>query len=187
MAGNHSTEQGESGERSLEQRLGRRFGQALRGLGPNEKLASLGVFVVTGSLLLPWYGAPIATDLVQTGIGAFNFATAALLVTVGAVIFLCTEVGDGYRPPRPFSVGSLLVAGGVWAGLIVLFLIADRPQFDSLGVEEPYNVRYGIFVALAGAAMIALAGMRRRANEETARVAHADDDLGEIEIEPDEE
>lgn len=179
---------------SIEQRLGRRVGQALRGLGPNEKLASLGVLAIFISMLLPWYGAPIGDDLAQSGFGAFNFATAALLLTSIAVLFLCTEVGDGYKPPRPLSVGSLLIAGGIWCVLLLVFLMLDRPQLElaqlrGFGgvVDDDFDVRYGLFVAVGGAATIVMAGVRRRRYEVTHRVRHADDDLEEIEIEEDEE
>lgn len=162
------------GDPSIEHRLGRHLGQAVRGLGPNERLASIGALVVAGSLLLPWYGVPIQRDLVQTGLGAFSFATAALLLTAGSALFLSLEVGDGYRPPRPLSVGALLIAAGIWAGLILLFQMYDRPVFTFAAVDESYDLRYGIFVAFAGAAMIAVAGARRRSHELPAREGRRD-------------
>ncbi len=183
MAGKPSTEAAES----LSTRWGRKIGRAARELGPNDKIAALGGLVVCGSMLLPWYGAPIANDLVQTGAGAFSFSTAALLLTVGAALFLLLEVGSGYRPPRPLSVGGLLIACGAWAALIVVFQMADRPQFNFAGVDDDYHLRYGIFVAFAGAATIALAGVQRSRHEYAGRLAHADDDLDDVGLDEDEE
>lgn len=176
MAASHSTRAGQ---------LGHRIGHAIRGLGPNDRLAAVGALTVIGSLLLPWYGAPIANDLVQTGAGGFSFLTAALLVTIAATLFLLLEVGGGYRPPRPLGVGGLLIAAGVWAALIVVFQMADRPRFALLGLNQDYDLRYGIFVAFAGAAAIAMAGAQRRRHEYAGRLAHDDDDLEDAELDED--
>lgn len=157
---------------SIEVRLAGRLGRAARGMGPSERLASLGAVAVFFSMLLPWYRAPVESNLVQTGAGAFNFALAALLATMAAVLLLAIEVGDGYRPPRPLSIGTLLLLAGVWGGLIVLFAtFFDRPQFDLGGVNDDYEIAYGTFVALGGTAAIAVAGLRRRAREIIARHA----------------
>jgi hypothetical protein len=151
-------------------------------MGPNERLAGLGALVVVASLLLPWYGAPIASDLVKTGFGAFSFATAAMILTVGAAIYLIVEVGDGYRPPRPLTVGTLLIAAGVWTGLLILYQMVDRPNFDFAGINDDYGVRYGTFVALGGAAAMILAGTRRRVHEASGHAAHDDDHLEEVDL-----
>jgi hypothetical protein len=151
-------------------------------MGPNERLAATGALVVIGSLLLPWYGAPIASDLVKTGFGAFTFATAAMLLTVGACLYLVIEVGDGYRPPRPLTVGTLLIAAGIWTALIVVFQLVDRPTFHFASLDDDYGVRYGAFVALGGAAAIVLAGTRRRVREAAGHAAHDDDHLDDVDL-----
>lgn len=160
-------------KQSIEHRFGLRLGHAVRGMGPSERLASLGALAVYLSLLLPWYTSPIEANLVQTGVGNFNFAIAALLATMAAVLFLAVEVGDGYRPPRPLSIGTLLILAGTWGTAIVVFEILDRPNFDFGGVHDSYDITYGIFVALAGTAAVTVAGVRRRAREIIARHAAA--------------
>lgn len=165
---------------SLSTKWGRRLGRGFKGMGPNDRLAATGGLVVVGSLVLPWYGAPIASDLVQTGLGAFSFATAAMLLTVAAALFLVFEVGDGYRPPRPLTVGGLLAAAGVWTALIVVYQMIVRPEFSFAGIEDAYGLRYGAFVALGGAAAMILAGARRRVRETAGHAAHADDDLDDL-------
>jgi hypothetical protein len=160
-------------KQSIEHRFGLRLGHAVRGMGPSERLASLGALAVYLSLLLPWYTSPIEANLVQTGVGDFNFAIAALLATMAAVLFLAVEVGDGYRPPRPLSIGTLLILAGAWGTAIVVFEILDRPNFDFGGVHDSYDITYGIFVALAGTAAVIVAGVRRRAREIIARHAAA--------------
>lgn len=155
MAGSRSTDGYRAGQ------IGRRLRRGIAGLDANERAAAIGVVVVCGSLLLPWYGVPVAGDLVQTGLGAFSFAEAALLLTVGATLFMLLSVGQGYRLPRPLSVGALMIAAGAWASLIVCFRLFDRPDFELVaGTDDRTRLRYGIFVALAGAMTILFTGLR---------------------------
>jgi hypothetical protein len=141
----------------------------LRGLGGNERIAVIGAAVMVGSLFLPWYESPISNDLVLTGIGAFGWAEAALLLIAAATTFLALEGGGGYVPPRPLREWALFVAAGSWAAVIILYRIADRPRFTFAGHDEPYNLHYAIFVALAGAAIIVVAGLRMRPRERAKR------------------
>jgi hypothetical protein len=141
----------------------------LLGLGGNERIAVIGAAVMVGSLFLPWYESPISSDLVLTGIGAFGWAEAALVLIAGATTFLALEGGGGYVPPRPLREWALFVVAGCWAALIVLYRIADRPRFTLAGHDEPYDLHYAIFVALAGALIIVIAGLRMRPREKAKR------------------
>jgi hypothetical protein len=141
----------------------------LRGLGGNERIAVIGAAVMVGSLVLPWYESPISNDLVLTGIGAFGWAEGALVLIAAATAFLALQGGGGYVPPRPLREWGLFVAAGFWAAVIVLYRIADRPRFTLEGHDEPYDLHYAIFVALAGAVMIVIAGLRTRPRERAKR------------------
>jgi hypothetical protein len=135
--------------------------QALAALQPSERLAGLGALICAASTLLPWYRAPVE-DLGKTPWGAFGFSLLALLITVGAALVLLMRVGRGHRPPLPLHEGTLLATAGVWAGLVTLFMIFDRPEFDLAGFEQEYRLTYGAFVALGGAALLTMAGIRIR-------------------------
>jgi hypothetical protein len=126
-----------------------------------ERLAAVGALTCAGATVLPWYKAPIG-DLVQTGLGTFGFAMAAQLITVGGALVLLLEVGRGRRPPLPLHEGTLLAAAGFWAGAIVTYCMFDRPQFELAGFNQNYSLAYGIFVALGGAGVLAIAGLRIR-------------------------
>lgn len=141
----------------------------LRGLGANERIAVIGAAVMVGSLILPWYQSPISNDLGLTGISAFGWAEAALVLIAAATVFFALQGGGGYVPPRPLREWGLFVAAGSWAALIVLYRIADRPRFTLAGHDEPYDLHYAIFVALAGAVMIVIAGLRMRPRERAKR------------------
>jgi hypothetical protein len=141
----------------------------LRGLGGNERIAVIGAAVMVGSLVLPWYQSPISNDLVLTGVGAFGWAEGALLLVAAAITLLALRGGGGYVPPRPLREWALFVVGGCWAAVIVLYRIADRPRFTLAGHDEPYDLHYAIFVALAGAVLIVVAGLRMRPRERARR------------------
>ena len=141
----------------------------LRGLGGNERIAVIGAAVIVGSLALPWYRSPISNDLVLTGLGAFGWAEGALVLIAAATVFLALKGGGGYIPPRPLREWALFVVAGTWAAVIELYRIADRPRFTLAGHDEPYDLNYAIFVALAGAVIIVIAGLRMRPRERAKR------------------
>jgi hypothetical protein len=145
------------------------FFRDLGGLGGNERIAVIGCAVMVGSLLLPWYQSPISNDLVLTGVGGFSWAEGALLLIAAATTFLALQGGGGYVPPRPLREWGLFVAAGCWAAGIVVYRMFDRPPFTLAGRDEPYDLHYAIFVALAGALIIVVAGLRMRPRERAKR------------------
>jgi hypothetical protein len=149
--------------------LPRKLFRDLRGLGGNERIAVIGCAVMVLSLLLPWYQSPISNDLVLTGIGGFSWAEGALLLIAAATTFLALQGGGGYVPPRPLREWGLFVAAGIWAAAIVVYRMFDRPPFTLGGRDEPYDLHYAIFVALAGALIIVAAGLRMRPRERAKR------------------
>jgi hypothetical protein len=149
--------------------LPRQLARDLRGLGGNERVAFLGAATIVGSLFLPWYRAPVASDLVQTGFGAFSFAISALVLVAVATTFLALEIGGGYVPPRPLREWGLFVVAGGWAAAIVLYLMIERPDFRLAGIDDTYELHYGPFVALGGAGLIIASGLRLRPRERRVR------------------
>jgi len=141
----------------------------LRGLSGHERTALAGAATMVVSLVLPWYQSPISNDLVLTGIGAFGWAEGALILVAAAIAVLALQAGGGYVPPRPLREWALFVVGGSWAAVIVLYRIADRPRFTLAGHDEPYDLHYAIFVALAGAVLVVVAGLRMRPRERAKR------------------
>jgi hypothetical protein len=133
-------------------------------MGGTERLAALGALICAAATVLPWYKAPLG-GLVKTGLGTFGFAMAAQLITTGAALMLLIEGGRGRRPPMPLHEGTLLAIAGSWAGLTVAYSMFDRPQFELAGFNQDYALAYGIFIALGGAAVLAIAGLRIRRAE----------------------
>jgi len=127
-----------------------------------ERLATLGIAVSAASLALPWYRIPTATRFEKTGLGSFDFAEAALLITLVAALALILSAQRGRLPPRPLHEGSLLTTAGVWSALLVAYLMVDRPEATVFNFPTDYGLRFGIFVTMGGALTLALAGLRVR-------------------------
>jgi hypothetical protein len=135
----------------------------LRSLGAHGRLAAAGGAIVAASLLLPWYGVAFAGGLLKTPLGTFGWVEAALLLTLGATALLLVRFARGRRLPRPLHTGTLLATAGVWSLLLIGFRILDRPDFGP--IPASVGLRYGIFVALGGAVVLFLGGLRLRREE----------------------
>jgi hypothetical protein len=136
----------------------------VRSLTAHERLAGAGAAIVVASLFLPWYGVALAGGLVKTPIGAFGLVEAALLLTVCSAAILILICSRGFSLPRPLHEGTLLAAAGVWAALLIAYRMLDRPEFELAGVGR-VGLRYGIFVALIGAILLVVGGLRKRREE----------------------
>jgi hypothetical protein len=141
-------------------------GPQRRPLSPAERIVAAGAIAVVASLVLPWYGIPFSRGLSVTGLDSFGWVNAAQLVTVGAVVVLIAREAAGLRLARPLHAAELVMAGGVWAGLLTAYLMVDRP--DELGDIGSVNLRFGIFIALGGCLTIVFGGMRMRAERKAA-------------------
>ncbi|HZA89202.1 MAG TPA: hypothetical protein VE401_03135 [Solirubrobacterales bacterium] len=135
-----------------------------RSLAAHERLAVAGAAIVVASLFLPWYGVTLAGGLVKTALGTFGLIEAALILTVGSAALLILSSARGYALPRPLDEGTLLAVAGVWAALLIAYRMIDRPDFELAGAG-PVGLRYGIFVALIGAALLVVGGLRKRREE----------------------
>ncbi|MGH2963742.1 MAG: hypothetical protein ACRDL3_16340 [Solirubrobacterales bacterium] len=133
-------------------------------LAAHDRLAIAGAAIVLVSLFLPWYGIALGGGLVKTAIGSFGLIEAALVLTVGAAAALIMICSRGYSLPRPLHEGTLLVAAGAWAAALIGYRMLERPEFEFAGITRP-GLRYGIFVAAIGAALLIVGGLRKRREE----------------------
>ena len=139
----------------------------LRFPGPrgHHRLAALGILTCLISLPMPWYRVRFDPSIAKSGLAAFGFAETALLITLGSAAFLLVRVASGQRPPLPLHEGTLLAAAGAWSGVIVAYLIFDRPEITIRGIKFDYGLGYGAFIALGGCVVLVVAGMRLRRAE----------------------
>lgn len=133
-----------------------------RRLGRWERLSVLGIAVCLIGLPLPWYRVRFDDRLSQSGLSSLGFADFALLVTLAAAGALIYREASGQRTPLPLHAGTLIAIAGAWAAFIVVILAFDRPETTVRGIEVDYRSAYGVFVALAGTAVMVLAGVRLR-------------------------
>jgi hypothetical protein len=102
--------------------------------------------------------------LIVSTLGPFSFVEAAIVLTGAGVLFLLRKRAEGKLFHVPFGDGTVIAAAGVWAGLLILSRLFDRPLGQGL-------------LALVCAAIVMLAGVRERSK-------HPPDDLPEGVAEP---
>jgi hypothetical protein len=139
--------------------VGERWTELFRSLPAPARLAVVGALTVPLSMLFPWYSTGVGPlGLSKTGFDSFGLGQLALLLTVGAALYLVFRCATGYEPPRPLHEGSLLAAAGVWSALLIAYLMLDHP-------DDLDHLRYGIFIALGGALAVTVGGLRLRRDE----------------------
>jgi hypothetical protein len=94
--------------------------------------------------------AVAAVLLIVSTFGPFSFVELAIILTGGAVLLLLYKRADGKLFHVPFGDGTVIAGAGVWAGLLILVRLFDRPLGQGL-------------LAGACAALLAFAGLRERA------------------------
>ncbi len=104
-----------------------------RRLGPEQRVAGIG-----------------AALFVVSTFGPFSFVEAAMALTGLAVLALLKQRADRKEFHLPGGDGTVILAAGTWAAVLVVARIFDRPLGQSV-------------LALACAAIIAAAGLRERA------------------------
>ena len=91
-----------------------------------------------------------AVLLVISTFGPFSFVEAAEILLALGVLALLRARADGRRFHLPFGDGTVIAAAGIWAGVLIVVRLFDRPLGQNL-------------LALACAAILFLAGARERA------------------------
>jgi hypothetical protein len=94
--------------------------------------------------------AVAAILLVVSTFGPFSFVEVAEILTAGGVLWLLRSRAQGRDFHLPFGDGTVVMAAGVWSGLLIAVRLFDRPLGQNL-------------LALACAAILALAGILERA------------------------
>jgi hypothetical protein len=91
-----------------------------------------------------------AVLLIVSTFGPFSFVEAAIVLLGGAILYLLYKRAEGREFHVPFGDGAVIAAAGIWAGLLILIRLFDRPPGQGL-------------LALVCAAILVLAGLRERA------------------------
>jgi len=94
--------------------------------------------------------AAAAVLLALSTIGPFSFVELAELLLAAGVLALLFARAEGQRFHLPFGDGTIIATAGVWAGILIVARLFERPLGQNL-------------LALACAAILFLAGARERA------------------------
>jgi hypothetical protein len=128
-------------------------------------VACVGLFL---TLFLPWYQETVFANGVSalrsassslTGWGAFSFVEAAVLLVAASVLLLLFVRAEGQAFHVPGGDGGVITAAGLWTCVLIVWRIFDKQGTSRHGqVAYTSGIEWGIFVALAVAALLAYAG-----------------------------
>jgi hypothetical protein len=133
-------------------------------------------------MLLPWYqqngfsgphSQPSSNDL--NAFAVFSFVEAAVLLVAVGVLALLFARAERHTFHLPGGDGTVIMGAGLWAALLLVWRLFDKPGITGRGVAANVGIQWGIFFALAAAGALAYAGGRmRRATQrrEPPLVAH---------------
>ncbi|HYV16183.1 MAG TPA: hypothetical protein VE972_09185 [Conexibacter sp.] len=153
--------------------------RALTAEGRMAAFAALGLFL---TMLLPWYqqngfsgphSQPSSNDL--NAFAVFSFVEAAVLLVAVGVLALLFARAERHTFHLPGGDGTVIMGAGLWAALLLVWRLFDKPGITGRGVAANVGIQWGIFFALAAAGALAYAGGRmRRATQrrEPPLVAH---------------
>ena len=146
-------------------------------LTPGDISAGVGGVVLLVSLWLNWYG-------VSVNVSGFSASESAsgweVLSTIDIILFLISLVAIGLVAakaagvtPADLPVPLVLLGLGGLAVLLVLFRIIDSPAPSDLPDQVDVSRKFGIFIALIGAAGIAYGGWQSNMETPGTRAAAA--------------
>jgi hypothetical protein len=142
-----------------------RLQQAVRALDPDQRLAGLAALGLLFTLFLPWYEATIvgprgaSTSPTFSAFGVFTFVEAAILLVALGVFALLFARGERRGFHLPGGDGTVILAAGAWAALLLLWRVFDRPDVER---SVQVGITWGFFFAFLAAAALAGAGWRIR-------------------------
>lgn len=145
---------------------------ALQALTAAQQRTAAAALVVIVSLGTPWYSTQVAfsdgrvVNGSRSGIQAFSFVEAAVLVVALAVLALVWARATERRFSLPASDGTVITAAAGWLGLLIVYRLFDRPDGGSnAGTATLIGLSWGIFASLAAVGLLLATGLdqRRRA------------------------
>ncbi len=135
---------------------------AFRALPAEMQQAAGAAAALALTLFLPWYSAVFRGEdrtFNRSAFGEFSFVEAAVLLVSAGVLYLVWARSQHKAFHLPGGDGTVIMAAGGWAALLIVWRLFDTPESDS----AEFGLQWGIFVALAAAAALAVAGARVRA------------------------
>ncbi len=145
-----------------------RLQRALRTLDADQRLAGIAALALLATMLLPWYSknviVPGRRDFANDSISAFGnltFVEAAIFLVAAGVLVLLFLRGERKGFHLPGGDGTVVFAAGVWASVLLLWRVFDKP--DASGPGASVGIEWGFFFAFVAAIALAATGWRIRA------------------------
>lgn len=148
---------------------------ATRTLAPEQRLAAVAALGLCVSMFLPWYldtvvqagtNAIARTNL--TAFESFSFVEAAVLLVSIGVLWMLFARAERRAFHLPGGDGFVIMLAGFWAGALIFYRMLDTPSASVKGSHVVHDVglKWGIFMALAAAGVLAYAGARVRTSHQ---------------------
>jgi hypothetical protein len=134
------------------------------------RLAGAAAAALAFTLILPWYeksyfatnGArPVAVTDSLSALQVFSFVEAAVLLVAAGVLYLIWARAQRKAFHLPGGDGTVIMAAGAWAFLLLVWRLFDKPDVDDPGATV--GIQWGMFAALVAAGFLVAAGARVRA------------------------
>jgi hypothetical protein len=142
-------------------------------LDRDRRLAAIAAVALFLTMLLPWYsetttfvvhGQTRPAEVSLTAFQAFSFVEAAVLVVAGGVLALLFARAEDRPFQLPGGDGLVILVAGAWAGLLIFYRLLDKPGTRGTAtLTTTVGVKWGIFLALLAAILMAYAGAMMRA------------------------
>lgn len=141
---------------------------AWREMAPERRLAAAAAIALLLTMFFPWYGLQSLNRktgaIYSHNISAFgdvSFVEAAIFLVAVGVIAMLFARAEGRRFHMPGGDGTIVLAAGAWAGLLIFYRVFSRPAGDGY----PVGIEWGFFLAFVAAGGLAFAGLRMRGGE----------------------
>jgi len=153
----------------------------LRTLPPELRNAGIAAAALVVTVFLPWYEKSFATrgGFIKTNLNAFqafSFIEVAVLLVALGVLFLVWARGQQKGFHLPGGDGTVIMAAGGWAVLLLVWRLFDKPSVSDPGATV--GIQWGMFAALLAAGVLAATGARVRAAHRPEPPNPAADDVG---------
>jgi hypothetical protein len=132
-----------------------------RSLDSEQRLAGIGAAGILVSMFTPWWRDPVF-GLSSWAVNRLTFDELALTLVAGSVLLLLYRRAQGRVFHLPLSDGTLEAGAGLWSCVIVIARALDPPTRTVKTEVLDYDVRWGLLLCLASAALLAVAGIRAR-------------------------
>jgi len=145
-----------------------RLVDAWRALKSEQRLAGVAAFALLVTMFFPWYGLQSLNRktgaIYSHNINAFgdvSFVEAAIFLVAAGVMTMLFARAEGRHFRLPGGDGTITMAAGGWAAVLIFYRVFDRPT----GHGYPVGIEWGFFLAFVAAGVLTYAGWRLRAGE----------------------